>query len=112
MHPGVMGAIVGSVLGLLGGAVGTYFSIRNTRGPKERTFVIKAAGITWVAVTLFLAGLLLLPAPYRFLLWVPYAILLPVGIRKWNREQARIRDEESRGAALTVASIGLDTARG
>lgn len=96
MHPGMMGAIVGSALGLLGGAVGTYFSIRNTRGPKERAFVIKATGVTWAAVTLFLAGLLLLPTPYRFLLWIPYAILLPVGIRKWNREQARIRDEESR----------------
>ncbi len=96
MHPGMMGAIVGSALGLLGGAVGTWFSIRNTHGPKERAFVVRAAVVAWAAVTVFLAAMLLLPTPYRFLLWIPYAVLLPLGIRKWNREQARIRDEEAR----------------
>ncbi|MGH9369286.1 MAG: hypothetical protein ACRD3M_16625 [Thermoanaerobaculia bacterium] len=96
MHPGTLGAIAGSALGLLGGAIGTYFSIRNTRGPRERAFVVRASGIAWVAVTVFLAALLLLPSPYRFLLWIPYAILLPLGIWKWNRVQGRIREEEAR----------------
>ena len=96
MHPGTVGAIVGSVLGLLGGVVGTYFSVRNTQGPRERAFVVKAAAVTWIAVAAFLLGLFLLPSPYRFGLWIPYAILLPLGIRKWNREQSRIREEEAR----------------
>ena len=95
MHPGTVGAIVGSVLGLLGGAAGTYFSIKNTRGPRERAFVVKASAITWVAVITFLAGLLLLPSPYRFALWVPYAFFLAYGIRAWNRAQARIREKEA-----------------
>jgi hypothetical protein len=97
MHPGTVGAIVGCVLGLLGGAAGTYFSIRNARGPRERAFVVKASVITWVAVIAFLAGLLVLPSPYRFGLWAPYAILLAYGVRAWNRSQARIREEEARG---------------
>ena len=96
MNPGTVGAIVGSVLGLLGGAAGTYFSIRNTEGPRERAFAVKASVVTWMAVIVFLAGLLLLPSPYRFGLWVPYAILLPLGIRKWNRAQALLREEDRR----------------
>jgi Ca2+/Na+ antiporter len=102
MHPGTVGAIVGSVLGLLGGAAGTYFSIKNTRGPRERAFVVKASVITWVAVITFLAGLLMLPSPYRFGLWAPYVILLAYGIRAWNRAQARIREEEARGGTRPV----------
>ena len=92
---GLVGGIVGGAIGLLGGAVGTYFSVRNTLGPRERAFVIKASVICWVFVTAFLVAMFLLPSPQRFLLWVPYAILLPIGIRVWNRKQMRIRKEES-----------------
>jgi len=35
-----------------------------------------------------------LPMPWRFLLWIPYGILLPLGIFFWNRKQQRIREEE------------------
>jgi hypothetical protein len=96
VHPGTVGAIVGSALGVIGGLIGTYFSVRNTNGPRERAFVVKAAAIAWVTVSAFLAGLLVLPSPWRFGLWVPYAILLPLGIRRFNREQTRIRQEEAR----------------
>lgn len=92
---GLLGGIVGSVIGVLGGAIGTYFSIRNTRGPKERAFVIKASVLCWVLVAAFVAAALLLPPPQRYLVWLPYAILLPLGILAWNRKQSRIRKEES-----------------
>jgi hypothetical protein len=92
---GLLGAALGSVVGLLGGAVGTYFSVRNTRGPRERAFVVKAAVLCWALVIAFLAAMLLLPSPQRFFLWVPYGVLLPLGIRAWNRTQARIRKEEA-----------------
>jgi hypothetical protein len=92
---GLLGGIVGSAIGVLGGAVGTYFSIRNTRGPRERAFVIKASVLCWVLVSAFVAALLLLPSPQRYFLWLPYGILLPVGIRAWNRIQSKIRKEES-----------------
>jgi hypothetical protein len=94
MHPGIIGAIAGSVIGIFGGVVGTYFSIRNTNGPKERSFVMKASAVTWVAVVTFLCALLLLPAPYNHLMWIPYGLLLGFGIRKFNETQKRIRDDE------------------
>ena len=94
MHPGTIAAIAGSAIGIFGGIVGTYFSIKNTNGPKERSFVIKASAMTWVAVAVFLSALLLLPSPYNNLMWVPYGLFLGFGIRKFNETQKRIRDAE------------------
>lgn len=96
MDGGLIGGIVGGVLGLAGGIVGTYFSIRNTNGPRERAFMIKASIVTWIALAGFLLLLLLLPPPYNFLLWIPYGILLPLGIVKCNKRLAELRNQESR----------------
>jgi hypothetical protein len=95
MNPGVIGGIFGGTAGFLGGAIGTYFSIKNTSGPRERAFMIRFAIVVWVAVTAFLFGLLALPRPFNFLLWLPYAILLPIAIVWCNRRQSRIRSEEA-----------------
>ena len=96
MNAGLIGGIVGAVIGLLGGAFGTYCSVKNTKGPRERAFMIKASLVCWLAVILLLTLSLALPPPYRYFLWIPYVILLPVGILSCNRTQQRIRQEESR----------------
>ncbi|MEX0727585.1 MAG: hypothetical protein WD065_15015 [Planctomycetaceae bacterium] len=90
-----IGAIGGSLIGILGGVFGTYCSIRNTQGPRERAFMIKAAICCWILVTAFLAGLFLIPKPYNLLLWVVYPILLTAGIMWCNKNQDRIRMEEA-----------------
>lgn len=90
----MVGGIVGSFLGIAGGAVGTYFSIKNTAGPRERAFMIRAAAVAWVAIAVFLLGLLLLPTPWTWLLWLPYGIVLPLSIRWGNRRQQQIRRDE------------------
>lgn len=95
MNAGLVGAIIGGALGVAGGAIGTYFSIKNTAGPRERSFMIRVSTVGWIAVTAFLIGLLMLPRPFNFLLWVPYGIALPVGIIWCNRRQLRIRAEEA-----------------
>ena len=94
MHPGLVGGVVGSVIGITGGAVGTYFSIKNTNGPHERAFMVRCSVIGWIALLTFLALLLLLPTPYNFLVWIPYGILLPWSIITLNRKQAAIREAE------------------
>jgi len=33
-----------------GAAIGTYFSIKNTSGPRERAFMIASPFFTWIAV--------------------------------------------------------------
>ena len=95
MDTGLVGGIVGGVIGVIGGLVGTYFSIKNTAGPRERVFMIQVAVVAWLAVTLFLMGLLVLPRPFNFLLWVPYGVALPLGILWCNRRQRAIRAEEA-----------------
>lgn len=92
---GYAGAILGTIIGILGGAFGTWCSIRNTGGPRERTFMAWAAVGTWIFVLAFVAGLMLLPQPYNFLLWIPYLALLILGIVWANGRQARIRSQES-----------------
>lgn len=95
MNVGWIGGIIGGVIGLIGGIIGTYFSIKNTNGPRERAFMVKAGVVCWMAIFLFLGLMFALPTPYRYFVWVPYSILLPLGIRFGNRTQQRIRREES-----------------
>jgi len=91
---GFFGGILGGILGCIGGFIGTYFSIKNTNGPKEKAFMIKCAVICWIAIGVFLALLLLLPIPYNFLLWIPYGIALPLGILYVNKNLNQIRETE------------------
>jgi hypothetical protein len=51
MDVGTVGGILGVVAGLAGGAVGTFASIKNTGGPRERQFMVRAAGAAWVGIT-------------------------------------------------------------
>ena len=95
MNAGWIGGIAGGVIGLIGGIIGTYFSIKNTNSARERAFMVKASVVGWIAITLFLGLMFALPNPYRHFLWIPYAILLPLGIVLSNRTQQRIRKEES-----------------
>ena len=39
----------------------------------------------------------LLPDPYRYLLWIPCGVALPLGIRFGNRRQSLIREGEKEG---------------
>jgi hypothetical protein len=95
MNMGIIGAAIGGALGLMGGIYGTYCSIKNTNGPKEKAYIIKASIIGWIGITVFLVLMFLLQNPYRFLIWIPYGILLPIAIIKGNKIQAKIRKEES-----------------
>jgi CHASE2 domain-containing sensor protein len=98
MDPGVLagwiGGIAGAVIGLLGGVIGTYFSIKNTRGPRERAFMIKAAVQCWILVGTYLAVMLWVPPPYNMLLTIAYVAILVFAIQRWNAAQSRIRQEE------------------
>jgi low temperature requirement protein LtrA len=91
---GLVGGLIGGVLGILGAAVGTYFSIKRTLGPRERTFMVRVSVVAWLIISAFLAGMLLLPKPYNWLLWIPYGIGLPLSIVWLNRRQAQIRSAE------------------
>jgi Ca2+/Na+ antiporter len=100
MDAGTFGGIIGGVIGFMGGAVGTYLSIKNTAGPRERQFMVRSAIVIWIAVTTFVVLLLVLRSPYRWLMWIPYAVAVPVAIISLNRKQQAIRSEEQRTRVL------------
>ena len=91
IEPGLIGGIVGGVIGVAGGAFGTFRSIRSSRGPLERAFMIKASVVAWIAISVFVGLMFVLPNPYRYLLWIPYGILLPIAIVKVNKKVAELR---------------------
>ena len=93
MNPGLVDGVVGSLVGVAGGLIGTYFSIKNTNGPRERAFMIRSAIVCWIGVAAFLAAMFLVPQA-RLWLWIPYCILLLLGIRYGNKKQMAIRREE------------------
>ena len=87
--------IIGCVLGILGGAVGTYFSVRNTNCPRERRFAIRASILVWLALGLTALAVIYLPT-LRPWAWVPICVLAVAGIPLVNRRQRMIRQEEAR----------------
>ena len=100
---GWVGGGIGTLVGILGGVIGTYFGIKNTKGPRERAFAVQSSIVCWVFILVFLlvflAAIFLIPTWHKFLLLVPYFILLILGIRIANKKFAEIRNEESgRGA--------------
>ena len=88
-------SLSGAALGLLGGVLGTWVCIMNTRGRRERAFAAWASAAMWLAILGFLAAMWFTPVPYRFLMWLPYAVALPLAIRFGNRRLEAIRREEA-----------------
>jgi hypothetical protein len=95
MHPGWIGAIVGGALGLLGGVIGTYMSIKNTCTQAERKFIIRTSILMWIGLGAFLALLFIIPMPYNFFLFAPYGIIMPLTIRHLNKKQAEFRRQKT-----------------
>ncbi len=107
MNPGLIGligGIVGGIIGVAGGLLGTYFSIKNTNGPRERAFVIKVSIVVWIFALAFVFGMCLIPGLDKLFLIPIYAVGLVAGILLWNKQQARIRLEESKENPVAPAT--------
>jgi hypothetical protein len=72
------GPVLGIAVGLLGGAIGTWMTIRKAPGPYQRREAIRFSVLIWVIIAILMTGLSLLPSPWRHLLWVPYCLALPL----------------------------------
>lgn len=109
---GLVGGIVGCIGGFAGGMFGTYCSIKNTNGPREKSFMVKASIVCWAAILFFLAVLFTLPTPCRWLVWIPYPLLMFIGIKYLNGNQQRIRQEESQNQQSEYSSLARRNSQG
>ena len=98
---GWIGGIFGSIVGTMGGILGTYLSIASAKGPIERAFIKKAAVIAWIAVSVFLGLLFMIPKPYNYLLWIPYAVAMLIGAPKLRKKHTEIRRSEAGDETFT-----------
>jgi protein-S-isoprenylcysteine O-methyltransferase Ste14 len=92
---GIAGGVLGSAIGIAGAWLGIRASVKNTRGPRERAFVVQSAIRLGILTCAFVAGMLLLSTPWKIALGSLYVILLFTFIIRTNRRQAEIRLSES-----------------
>ncbi len=92
----MIGGLAGVIIGLAGGAVGAYYSIKNTNDPKERKFMIKFTVLTAVLVALLLSVVFFIGYPGALWVMVPFfGFALPAMINLGNKKQREIRNKES-----------------
>ncbi|MBX3397584.1 MAG: hypothetical protein KF873_02490 [Gemmataceae bacterium] len=87
-----IGGGLGIAIGLVGGVIGVRASLKNAKSDQERRLVWRFSLAILGLVGILMAGLLLLPPPYNWLSWIPYAIVLVVSIRYANKLQAGLRN--------------------
>jgi len=92
---GLIGALGGTLLGVLGGVYGTWNSVQQTNGPRERAFVVKMSVLFWIVVSLFVVLVFVLPAPWNYYIWLPYGLWLTSTIRRSDLKQQAIREAEA-----------------
>ncbi len=92
---GLVGGIAGGLIGLMGAAIGTYYSIRNTNGPRERAFVIRSAVGFGIAVAVLAVAPWFAPPSVRAMVAACFGLAIAPAIHFLNRRQERIRREEA-----------------
>ena len=105
---GLVGGIAGGLIGLMGAAIGTYCSIRNTNGPRERAFVIRSAVGLGGAVTVLAVAPWFAPPIVRTMVTACFGLALAPVILFLNRRQDRIRREEALGQVNEPAERGSE----
>ncbi len=93
-EPGTVGfwllLSIGPVIGLAGGVFGTWNSLRKCTTQAQRRVMWKWTILMWAGIAIFLTAMLLLPKPWNWLVWVPYAPALIYSITRLNREMAAV----------------------
>jgi hypothetical protein len=93
MDAGTAGGIAGGVVGCMGGLIGTYFSIANASGPRERALTIRFAAACWLWLAAVMALMFLLPRPWGQLL-IPLGPAPTLAIPWCNRKIAAAQAED------------------
>ncbi len=97
---GISGAVLGPIVGLLGGIFGTWMSIKHTKSARERRFVVTMSIVVWLALVLLGAIPLVLAITSVISKWACWPfftlffILLIPSLVWGNARQRQIQIEE------------------
>jgi hypothetical protein len=86
---GLIGTVLGSIVGVAGGLLGTWMSIRNMPRGEQRSFMARMAVVGWIGAFGFCVALLLIPTSWNGFLWLVYVPGLFIFIRHVNRGSVR-----------------------
>ena len=89
---GLIWGIAGGAIWILGGIVGTYFGITRVATDAQRKFMIRCSVFGWIFILAFVALAIFLPAPWKYIMWVPYGIGLPIAIIWCNKRLAQLNE--------------------
>ena len=76
MTTGWTGILVALVLGLAAVVLSAYNIFKYVQNPRERGILLLHSVAGGCVTAVFLSLLFNLPSPYRFLLWIPYLLLI------------------------------------
>ena len=71
-------------------------SVRGAQGPKERTFMIRISLWVILLILAFIASILLLEPPCRYVAPAIFVFLIPVLVYRWTVQAQLIRHIEER----------------
>jgi hypothetical protein len=89
----MIGGIVGCVLGVTGGVLGTYVGIRSASDPGARTFAIRVMASYWLWLAAVAAWAILMPLPWNTLAVTVTGLPL-MAVPLLNRRLARAQAED------------------
>ncbi len=82
---------------VIAGLIAARQSTRSARGPLERKFVRRMCVGIWGLMTAFVAALLWLPSPWRWIVGGALVLIVPWLTYRWTTQRQLIRELESRG---------------
>jgi amino acid transporter len=78
------------------GGLASYRNIRNSRGPRERKYVLRMCGLSWLVILSMLCCAYALTAPLLYYVMAAYFIVTPVLFYRWTTTHQLIRELERR----------------
>jgi hypothetical protein len=78
-------AIIGSCIGVLGGVIGTFYSIKRAKNQIQKKQTIILALILWLIIFICIGLFFIIPNPFKVTSFIPCWISLPFLI-KWARK--------------------------
>lgn len=87
--------IIIGLVGLAGGILAIKTVVNNTKGKREKQWMLLIGSITYISTITFLFVFFLAPSPYNSLACIPYFVLfLPFWIKHVNQRQKDIQKDE------------------